>query len=282
MLFRYKSANFVIMQEFRKVCKKFLDKYQIQFEKPSLPLLKRVLYTFVTEIPYENISKIIKDGNLSSDRVKLRQPDELIEEHLRFNFGGTCFSLTYTLLCILNTLGFNCYIAMADMKYGKNIHCGIITKLNNLNFLLDPGYMIPYPLVLCTDNSSMITTPANSVVTEYSIEINRYNLYTIENNNKMLRLQFNPDPVSFYNFKKYWHDSFYKNTMDEIMIEKISSDGLFYFRKNHMVHTCKGKKNNRIIDDSRNTFINGFFNIDISFINTAEEILQNKKRVENV
>ncbi len=73
--------------------------------------------------------------------------------------------------------------------------------------------------------------------------------------------------------------------MDAITIENINNDGLFYFRRNHIVQTACGYKKNRIFNNSDEIadYLNSFFGIDKNYILTAEEILnQREKKRTNV
>jgi len=110
--------------------------------RPDEILLQNILAGFAN-LPYENLSKIIKfHRHGAHEAERLRLPEEVIEDHLRRRLGGTCFSLTFFLQAILLHHGFTCYIVMADMRAGKNIHGAMIVWLNGVKHLVDPGYLL--------------------------------------------------------------------------------------------------------------------------------------------
>jgi arylamine N-acetyltransferase len=118
--------------------KRFLDRYALLQNTADWRFLAQLAKAY-SKLPYENVTKILKDTRSSSSREKLRRTEELLEDHLRWNTGGTCFSLCNALQDILRHCGFDPFIAMADMHYGINIHCAIIVRLGSTKYLLDPG-----------------------------------------------------------------------------------------------------------------------------------------------
>ncbi len=96
----------------------FFDYFHLPSKKAELDHLQEILQNFA-KIPYENISKIIKlSRNFDSQVCKIRLPEEVIEDHISSQLGGTCFSLTFFLQSILAQNGFTCYPVMADMNAG--------------------------------------------------------------------------------------------------------------------------------------------------------------------
>ena len=79
--------------------RQFMNFYQLKNQSAGENFLVKILENFAN-LPYENISKIIK-WNENFKENHLRLPEEVISEHVDFNFGGTCFSLTFYLQTIL-------------------------------------------------------------------------------------------------------------------------------------------------------------------------------------
>ena len=73
----------------------FLKYAGIAVSKPGHLHLQTILAAF-SQIPYENVSKIIRYSTLHlSQEALFRFPDVLWDDFRRFALGGTCFSLTH-------------------------------------------------------------------------------------------------------------------------------------------------------------------------------------------
>ena len=107
------------------ILSKFWERYSLDELEPDFAHLSRIASAF-SNLPYENVTKILKDARSTTVGQKLRGTEEVLQDHLRWNTGGTCFSLCNALASILENCGFQAFIAMADMHYGPNIHCAVI------------------------------------------------------------------------------------------------------------------------------------------------------------
>ena len=95
----------------------------------SAALLVENVATAFSSIPYENLTKILKQDH-EGQRAARRCPEEVIEDHIRLGSGGTCFSLTAALLHILRALGLRAEPILADRHYGDNTHCALLVWFN--------------------------------------------------------------------------------------------------------------------------------------------------------
>jgi arylamine N-acetyltransferase len=103
------------------------------------------LFLAFSRIPYENLTKIIRTSDSSGSRIQ-ETPADLIDSHVKYGTGGTCFALTNTLIHLLRELSFEAYAILADRRYGVDTHCAVIAKLGSSEWnLIDPGYMIHTP-----------------------------------------------------------------------------------------------------------------------------------------
>src|SRR5262245_44753462 len=96
------------------ILSKFWERYSLDDLAPDFAQLSRIAGAF-SNLPYENVTKILKDARSITVRQKLRGTEEVLQDHLRWNTGGTCFSLCNALASILENSGFPAFIAMADM-----------------------------------------------------------------------------------------------------------------------------------------------------------------------
>ena len=210
---------------------RFFDRYALPQSTADLRFLARLAQAY-SKLPYENVTKILKDTRSSSTYGKLRRTDELLEDHLRWNTGGTCFSLCNALQDILQHCGFDSFIAMADMHYGTNIHCAIIVQLESTKYLLDPGYLLHEPVPL-PQTQIEYQTVMNNVLLNHEGN-NVYSLSTQENGIQKWRYRLRATPVSAEEFERHWIHSFSLNSMEHILLTRRNEEGRLYYRKDRI------------------------------------------------
>jgi arylamine N-acetyltransferase len=210
---------------------RFLRRHALSPRQADLRLLQDVASAY-SSLPYENVTKILKDARCSSSYQKFRQTEEVFEDHLRWNTGGTCFSLCNALEGLLTFCGFEAFIAMADMHYGANIHCAIVVALEQDRYLLDPGYLLHQPLPLPATEINIVTK-MNTVVLKNEGE-EQYSLFTKENGIQKWRYRLKAVRVSREEFEQHWLHSFSLNSMENVMITRLSDSGRLYYRKDRI------------------------------------------------
>src|SRR5438874_10638176 len=104
------------------VVDQFLARHGLNSGDSDFAQLRQLSAAFAF-LPYENVTKILKASRSGSAAGGIRGCEEVLQDHLRWNTGGTCFSLCNALQNILKHSGFDSFIAMADMRYGNDIHC---------------------------------------------------------------------------------------------------------------------------------------------------------------
>jgi hypothetical protein len=185
----------------------FLSRFGITGEDP-VTLLPQVTAAF-KDVPFENLTKIIKADTVISASSARRHPDELIGDYLRWGTGGTCFSLTASAVALLDALGIDAWPVLADRHYGQDTHCGlIIVRQDGSVLLLDPGYLLFAPVPVPTECPSFFDTGFNRVELKPVFGGARIELYTIVKGNRKLRLTFKMDAVSDEAFAGAWDRSF--------------------------------------------------------------------------
>ncbi len=250
----------------------FNDFFKLKIQRPDLLSLKKILEKFAT-IPYENISKIINLSNNWKNDQKIRLPDTVINEHAQFHLGGTCFSLTFFLETILIHHGFVCYPVMADMNAGKNIHCAIITILDNIQYLVDPGYLLNEPMEMNPQIARFYRTSSVGVELQFNEETQEYQLFTFNKENMKWRYKFRDAACPKDEFLKHWQASFTRSSMHGICLTKIQKEGMIYIHKNFMRETTFFSKKNYNIKNNYAETINKTFGINKNLIEQAQEAL---------
>ncbi|MFQ5769548.1 MAG: arylamine N-acetyltransferase [bacterium] len=257
----------------------FMDYFRLHPKNPQLHFLEEILEHFA-KIPYENISKIMKLNQAWDSHNKLRLPEEVIESHVSFKLGGTCFSLTFFLQCILTLHGFTCYPVMADMRAGRNFHCCLIVMLDSLKYLVDPGYLLTRPMAINPQKPRLFRSEFTGVELRYDTQSEKYDLFTFTKNEIKWRYRFQDRCVAPEEFLQHWLASFQWNSMHGICLTKVMDGGLIYIHKNFMRETTFAGKRNYHIKKNYHATINDIFGIEKEIIEQAEVALEENLEME--
>src|SRR5579871_1983834 len=138
--------------------RRFLAHFRIDpTAQPDL-LLRKVATAFA-ELPYENLTKIIKEAATGRPEAARRGPGEVIGDHIALGTGGTCFSLTATLLHLIRELGWEAQPLLADRPYGPDTHCALAVWIDQQPHLIDPGFLLTEPVPLESTREQTVPTP---------------------------------------------------------------------------------------------------------------------------
>jgi len=186
-------------------------------------------------LPYENLTKIIKESQSGWVVKACRTPHEVLADHQRWRTGGTCFSLTATLLHLVRSLGMPAEPILADRRYGADTHCALLAWLDGQPHLLDPGYLIfdPLSLNLISARGRVLSTPWNQIELLPSGP-QRIDLYTIQQKDRRYRLTWKTSPVDHGQFLRAWRASFDWEMMHYPLLNKITPQCHIYMRGGHL------------------------------------------------
>jgi len=256
------------LKDYNNAVIEFVKSERIEQDLERFELARKILKRF-SRFPYENLSKIIK-LNRDFNGLPHRLPEEIIEDNLKYNLGGTCFSLTFFLKKIFDYFKFDTYIIMADMRYAKNSHTALILNYNGNKYLLDPGYLIfdPIPLDKEVKRTSILTQ-----LLKYDENSDRYSLWTFDGKRMVFRYSFRDSPIAFEEFIFYWTDSFHWRTMHGICLTKMDNDRFIYFHNRYYKIIDKNKKEKGNIQTDIAGAIKSVFGIPTDIIFKAEKAL---------
>ena len=224
----------------------FTQFFRLAAAAPSLILLQQILSRY-SQLPYENISKIVKLRKDFLSPERLRLPEEVMDDHARFHLGGTCFSLTFFLQSILSQHDFQCYPVMADMSNRPNVHCALIVSLDRTKYLLDPGYLLTQPMEIHPDKPRLYHTPHTGIELVFQHQDHKYHLYTFDRQQSKWRYRFSDRPTPPEEFQQHWQASFVQGTMHNICLTRVSERGMIYLHKDYLqVSTIEGREKRRI------------------------------------
>ncbi|MEZ6108249.1 MAG: hypothetical protein R3B96_19635 [Pirellulaceae bacterium] len=199
---------------------------------PAADALTRlqVIARAFSHLPYENLSKAVAfDRSAASE---FETPRQVIENHLQLGSGGTCFSLTHTLVCLLQSLGIDAWPILADRSYGPDTHSAVLVALpaepprheTATTWIVDPGFLIHDPLRLNTGLVTTLVTPIQ-VIELVPIAADRWQLFTATESPRpsprggegqaparsqppTYRLTYRATPASPEEFGRAWRASF--------------------------------------------------------------------------
>lgn len=237
---------------------RFLDLHRVAPLGKDLSALGAIQAAFAA-LPWENLSKYLakhdggREAELGSipialrDRphlARLRMPAEVMDDHARWGTGGTCFSLTQLLRTILEDLGWTCHPAMADMRHGANIHCGLVVICEGRRWLLDPGYLVAEPVPLDPGTEQRILLPGHRLCYlpdgKGGVELFTEN----DRGERTWRYRLRSDPVGDEAFFEHWLESFEDSGMNGLHANRfVGSARLSAHDQNLRIDTGTGKRN---------------------------------------
>ncbi len=253
------------IQTHRNGVEYFLRLFQIEASEPSLEHVVRILRSF-SLLPYENLSKILY-LNRNWQSGHFRWPQDIISDYERFHLGGTCFSLTFFLKTILDYCGYRTEILMADMKSGPNTHCLLLLYFEGREYLLDPGYLLQYPLPLDSPNIT------GKFALRYDPGNDRYSLRTIEGDQEKRRYSFRKAPTSLMDFQKYWEDSFHWMTMHGICLSKREENGFIYLHNHYLKRVTDSEHFKGNVTTDLSEIVQNWFGIPSELVRSAQNAL---------
>ncbi len=251
----------------------FFDYFHLPSKKAELDHLQEILQNFA-KIPYENISKIIKlNQNWDSEAGRIRFPEEVIEDHISSQLGGTCFSLTFFLQSILAQNGFTCYPLMADMNAGKNIHCCLLVVLDSVKYLVDPGYLLTQPMEINPQKPKLFRNEFSGIELRFHPSSETCDLFTFNKKECKWRYRFRDRAVPSEEFLEHWLASFGWNSMHGICLTKVMKNGMIYIHKNFMRETTFSDKKSFNIKRNYHAAIHENFGIEKQIVEQAQAAL---------
>ena len=242
----------------------FSDHFGIAPEGADLALLRRMIAAY-SNLPYENLTKIIRKFTARSPEERLRGPIEVVSGFIERRTGGTCFSLTYCLGSMLSSAGLRCHPVMADMKR-PNIHCALVVETSGRRYLVDPGYLVGEPVELAG-------APVQVETTFGTVELrprqnDSYDLFTLEGGwdelsgvgrleratalvprtaERKWRYTVRTAGVSHADFMRHWQESFALPMMNNLLLTRLTPEGHLYVKNHHLrVKGREGKANENI------------------------------------
>lgn len=258
----------------------------------------------ISNITYENLTKIIRLEQTGSATGARKLDDSDQNDIDSWMGGGTCFSMTWHLYQTLTDMGFKPRLVMGHKRKERNIHCALILPdpdqlgvrnsgfginssfLNpNSEFLLDPGYLIfdplqmPLPQPFGTGEAFFPLSPNCVRLVRPTLE--SMELWTGGAGAPMkLRFEYPVEGVSVEEFKHHWNESFYREMMTYPVLNRLDREkGIqYYYQKgNLVVRNATGSKMTKIEPADRVQTLSDIFKLSPAIIEQALRILEKKQ-----
>jgi arylamine N-acetyltransferase len=230
------------------------------------------------EIPYENLTKIIKQSEAGIGGKSRRGPLEVLTDHFRWGTGGTCFSLTATLLHLVRSLGFRAEPILADRRYGADTHCAMLVWIDAVPCLLDPGYLIVQPIPLTFRQPLRLPTAFNELELLPDPRGERIELRTWFANKSTYRLTYKTAPVDAGQFLRVWDASFDWEMMSYPVLTAVRGGFQQYLQGNRLQRRARTEVfRQELTEDELLAGIVHQFRIDAQVAQRALRILNDRR-----
>ena len=200
---------------------------------PTLDTLNALHSAYLTRVPFENATKLIKAARAGSARGAIRGPVEFWEEYLRWGSGGTCFAATNAYQFLLRYVGFSsrpvfCQLPATD----PDAHSALLVTVGEQPVLVDVGYALPAPLPLPGGTALRRATPF------YDLEIRtgpqgEYLVFSEDDRGSRFRYRFTLRDVADAEYSRAWRSTFRPDApyMGRLALGRFK-DGTRYLYKN--------------------------------------------------
>lgn len=244
-------------------------------EEIELPLEIIELNNWLADHTYENLTKIIRNSDVSDANKALRMPEEFMNDADALMGGGTCFSITYWLYVKMKELGYQVKLLMGHKRIQPNCHCALLLDFENQYWFFDPGYLIfdalPIPK---EERRTYFPLKPNEVVLKRKNNV--LALLTGKHPQFKLRFEFFLDGVSESDFKYYWSESFKFEMMKYPVLNRLDREcGIQYYyqKSNLMIRDGKSSQIIKLNDEQKVDKLHEIFKLDREIIATALDIL---------
>ena len=259
----------------------------------------------ISNITYENLTKIIRLEQTGSATGARKLDDSDQNDIDSWMGGGTCFSMTWHLYQTLTDMGFKPRLVMGHKRKERNIHCALILPdldalssnalypkategsdlIAHTSYLLDPGYLIfdplPMPLPQPFGSGEAFFPHSPNCVRLVRPTMESMELWTGGAGAPMkLRFEYPVEGVSVEEFKHHWNESFYREMMTYPVLNRLDREkGVqYYYQKgNLVVRNATGSKMTKIEPADRVQTLSDIFKLSPDIIERALNILEKRK-----
>lgn len=175
----------------------------------------------MSDVPYENLTKLLAEGERRSE-------ERVAREHLEHGTGGTCFSLVRLFLTLARRLDLEARPILADRSYGDNTHCAAVVQTEEGRLLADPGFLIFRPVEL--NGEQTVELPHTTLRLSEEGEV--YTVYP--DGHEKFRYELHDGTVTDDEFQDLWMRSFDWDMMDQLVVNRLVEETHLYLRDTYL------------------------------------------------
>jgi arylamine N-acetyltransferase len=149
----------------------------IEEDKPSLQYLQKLITAYCTTVPWESLSRILRKDKFIEPEKCIKLEYEFWNDAINYGTGGTCYESNFAFNFLLQSLGFETYLTINEIKEKSSLHSAIIVAIKSTKFIVDIGYPLYAPIPINKNEMSFIKQ--NKI--EYRSTYLSENNYLIEN-----------------------------------------------------------------------------------------------------
>ncbi|WP_099302420.1 arylamine N-acetyltransferase [Bacillus sp. Marseille-P3800] len=126
-----------------RIVDRYVNAIQVSRQEPTLVFLKEICRNHLQTFPFENLSKLITNKNITVPT--LGDVEAFLDQYEQYGAGGTCYMQNSILLNILTSLSFNCRLIQLG-----GVHMAIIVNMDEQIYYVDCGAAAPFfkPILL--------------------------------------------------------------------------------------------------------------------------------------
>ena len=234
----------------------------------------------LSDITYENLTKILHLQASGSQTQAQAQENALQQDLDHWMGGGTCFSLTWHLYRSLSDLGLSPRLLMGHKRVARNVHCALSFPFEGYTWFCDPGYLIFDPLPIPAapplgPGWNFHPLKPNWVRLEHSA--GGLGLWTGSGTEKpKLRFEFPLQGVEEEEFHSHWLSSFSAEMMNYPVLNRLDREkGIqYYYQKgNLLVRDSQGSQMRALAPEGRLEVLEATFGLPRSLLEQAAHLL---------
>ena len=253
---------------------RFCNRYGIDRNTAGRALIEQVAGAF-SNVPYENLTKIIKSDVLVNAQSALRFPGEVLSDHLAWGTGGTCFSLTAAVIAVFDALGIEAQPLLADRHYGSDTHCGLVVMHGTAPLLIDPGYLFFVPTPLPERTTVAVSLGYTTIELVPLGDGSRIELATLVKGSRKVRLTYKRAPVDPETFVRAWEASFAWEMMTYPVLTRCTAGQHLYMQGGRVALRTSERTVRRALDPAEQmTFIGSEMGIADEIIKKAWGVIR--------
>lgn len=136
--------------------REYLEVLGLTSEPPSLDYLRKLTRAHVLQIPFENISSILRRAAVKDGPVPALDRQTALRAWAARGGGGVCFEVVDMLGALLAGLGFRTHSVLATISFVGS-HQANLVELDGARYLVDAGNGAPFfePIPLAADGGEV-------------------------------------------------------------------------------------------------------------------------------